>query len=85
MWRMYCVCLLSVIVVLDLLGQSHVNRITLSTDVHEYYNFPDLLRMRPRPLSRAARTLSAVCYHIQHTPHTSRLSFPPVTHLNEQG
>ena len=26
MWRMYCVCLLSVIVVLDLLGQSHVNR-----------------------------------------------------------
>ena len=27
MWRMYCVCLLSVIVVLDLLGQSHVNRI----------------------------------------------------------
>ena len=29
MWRMYCVCLLSVIVVLDLLGQSHVNRNSL--------------------------------------------------------
>ena len=32
MWRMYCVCLLSVIVVLDLLGQSHVNRTLSSTE-----------------------------------------------------
>ena len=31
MWRMYCVCLLSVIVVLDLLGQSHVNRTKCTT------------------------------------------------------
>ena len=32
MWRMYCVCLLSVIVVLDLLGQSHVNRTLITID-----------------------------------------------------